>query len=58
ATAREDSRIFYPPPVLCTDNAAMVGCAAFYKYLRGDFAPLTLNAVPGLRLGEDRYKSE
>lgn len=58
AAAREDSRIFYPPPVLCTDNAAMVGCAAFYKYLRGDFAPLTLNAVPGLRLGEDRYKSE
>lgn len=44
-----------PPPVLCTDNAAMIGCAAYYKYLRGDFAPLTLNAVPGLQLGEEQY---
>jgi len=40
-----------PPPVLCTDNAAMVGCAAYYKYIRGDFAPLTLNILPGLKLG-------
>lgn len=51
----EGSRLFYPPLDLCTDNAAMVGCAAYYKYIRGDFAPLTLNAVPGLKLGEDKY---
>lgn len=44
-----------PPPVLCTDNAAMIGCVAYYKYLRGDFAPFTLNAVPGLQLGEEQY---
>ena len=44
-----------PPPVLCTDNAAMIACASYYKFLRGDFAPLTLNAVPGLKLGEEKY---
>ncbi|GBF34570.1 hypothetical protein DCCM_3689 [Desulfocucumis palustris] len=48
-------RLVTPPPVLCTDNAAMIACAAYYKFLRGDFAPLTLNAVPGLKLGEERY---
>ncbi|MDK2887810.1 MAG: tRNA N6-adenosine threonylcarbamoyltransferase [Thermoanaerobacter sp.] len=47
---REGREVFYPPPVLCTDNAAMIGCAAYYKFLRGDLAPLTLNAVPGLPL--------
>jgi len=48
-------RVVVPPPALCTDNAAMIACAAYYKYLRGDFAPATLNAVPDLMLGEDRY---
>ncbi|MGB9904818.1 MAG: tRNA (adenosine(37)-N6)-threonylcarbamoyltransferase complex transferase subunit TsaD [Desulfotomaculales bacterium] len=60
ALFREKSRqehlpVFYPPPVLCTDNAAMIACAAYYKFLRGDFAPLTLNAVPNLRVGEEKY---
>ncbi len=45
----------YPEPVFCTDNAAMVACAGYYKYLRREFAPLTLNAVPGLKLGKDAY---
>lgn len=45
-----------PPLILCTDNAAMVACAAYYKFLREAFAPLTLNAVPGLKLGEERYE--
>ncbi|TYO94931.1 tRNA (adenosine(37)-N6)-threonylcarbamoyltransferase complex transferase subunit TsaD [Desulfallas thermosapovorans] len=53
--SREGRRVIYPPPVLCTDNAAMIGCAAYYKYLQNDFAPLTLNAMPNLSLGEDRY---
>ncbi|BAF60836.1 MAG: tRNA (adenosine(37)-N6)-threonylcarbamoyltransferase complex transferase subunit TsaD [Pelotomaculum sp.] len=52
----ECRRVIIPPPVLCTDNAAMVACAAYYRFLRGAFAPLTLNAVPDLKLGEDRYE--
>ena len=54
--AQEDCRLLLPPTVLCTDNGAMVGGAAYYKYLRGAFAPLSLNAVPNLRLGEERYE--
>jgi len=49
-------RVICPPPLLCTDNAAMIAGAAYYKYLRGAFAPLTLNAVPDLKLGEERYE--
>lgn len=47
--------IQYPPPVLCTDNAAMVASAGYYKFIRGDTAPLTLNAVAGLNLGQEKY---
>ncbi|MDN5344786.1 MAG: tRNA N6-adenosine threonylcarbamoyltransferase [Clostridia bacterium] len=42
--------VFCPPPILCTDNAAMIACAAYYQYLRRDFAPLDLNAIPDLTL--------
>jgi len=45
-------KVLYPEPVLCTDNAAMIGAAAYYEFLRSNTADLTLNAVPGLRLGE------
>lgn len=55
---KEGYNLVCPPASLCTDNAAMVACAAYYKYLRGDFAPLTLNAVPDLRLGEERYEGD
>ncbi|MCR5101709.1 MAG: tRNA (adenosine(37)-N6)-threonylcarbamoyltransferase complex transferase subunit TsaD [Butyrivibrio sp.] len=44
---------FYrPSPVLCTDNAAMIGAAAFYEYKKGVRSGLDLNAVPNLPLGE------
>ena len=49
-------RVVFPPLDLCTDNAAMIACAGYYKYLRSDFAGLTLNAVPGLALGQDQYE--
>ncbi|MBP3737299.1 MAG: tRNA (adenosine(37)-N6)-threonylcarbamoyltransferase complex transferase subunit TsaD, partial [Lachnospiraceae bacterium] len=43
---------FYcPPPVLCTDNAAMIACAGYHEYLAGRFADMRLNAVPSLPLG-------
>ncbi|MCL5935597.1 MAG: tRNA (adenosine(37)-N6)-threonylcarbamoyltransferase complex transferase subunit TsaD, partial [Firmicutes bacterium] len=53
ASAGYGFRLVYPPLLLCTDNAAMIACAAFYRYLRGDFSDLALNAVPGLELGGD-----
>ncbi|MEE1042155.1 MAG: tRNA (adenosine(37)-N6)-threonylcarbamoyltransferase complex transferase subunit TsaD, partial [Lachnospiraceae bacterium] len=36
----------------CTDNAAMIGSAAYFEYLKGNISGLDLNAVPGLRLGQ------
>ena len=44
-----------PPPVLCTDNAAMIGCAAYYEYRRGNRSGLELNAMPNLPLGTSVY---
>jgi len=52
AASKYGIRLVYPPGILCTDNAAMIACAAYYRFLRGDFSDLTLNAVPGLELGE------
>ncbi len=45
-------KLFYPQPVLCTDNAAMIACRAYYQYLAGRFADLHLNAVPSLKFGQ------
>lgn len=44
--------LFCPSPVLCTDNAAMIGAAAYYEFQKGVRHGLDLNAVPNLRLGE------
>lgn len=43
---------YYPSPVLCTDNAAMIGAAGYYEYINGTRHGLDLNAVPNLKLGE------
>lgn len=43
---------YHPSPILCTDNAAMIGAAAYYEYKAGNFSDLTLNAIPNLKLGE------
>ena len=49
---KEKLEFFYPSPVLCTDNAAMIGCAAYYEYLAGTRHVLDLNAVPNLKIGQ------
>lgn len=43
---------FYPSPIYCTDNAAMIGVAAYYEYINGTRHGLDLNAIPNLKLGE------
>ncbi|MDF2952689.1 MAG: gcp [Anaerocolumna sp.] len=45
-------KLYYPSPILCTDNGAMIGAAAYYEYLKGTRHGLDLNAVPNLRIGE------
>ena len=45
-------KFYHPSPILCTDNAAMIGAAAYYEYIRGTRHGLDLNAVPNLKLGE------
>lgn len=43
---------YYPSPILCTDNAAMIGAAAYYEYMAGTRHGLDLNAVPNLKIGQ------
>ena len=38
----------YPPPSLCTDNAAMGTCLAAHRYAQGRFDDLSLDAFPNL----------
>ena len=49
---KEGLKFYYPSPVYCTDNAAMIGVAGYYEYLRGVHHGLDLNAVANLRIGE------
>lgn len=45
-----DVKFYCPAPILCTDNAAMIGCVAYYDYLEGKSANLNLNAIANLSL--------
>lgn len=51
ACSKNNISFYYPSPVFCTDNAAMIGVAGYYEYLKGVRSGLDLNAVPNLKLG-------
>lgn len=49
---KEGIAFYHPSPIYCTDNAAMIGTAAYYEFLKGVRHGFDLNAVPNLKLGE------
>ena len=52
ACAKAGLSFYYPSPIYCTDNAAMIGVAGYYEFIKGVRSGWDLNAVPNLRLGE------
>ena len=44
-------KIYYPEPILCTDNAAMIAAQGYYDFINGKRADLKLNAIPNLKIG-------
>ena len=52
ACAERQIEFYHPSPIFCTDNAAMIGSAAYYEFIAGKRDGLDLNAVPNLKLGE------
>ena len=44
--------LYYPSPIFCTDNAAMIGAAGYYEYKKGRRSGWDLNAAASLKLGE------
>ena len=52
ACEAEGVKFYCPAPVYCTDNAAMIGVAAYHEYVAGNFADYSLNAIPNLKLGD------
>lgn len=52
ACEKKKIEFYHPSPIYCTDNAAMIGVAAYYEYLNGTRHGWDLNAVPNLKLGE------
>ena len=55
ACGREGIELCYPSPGYCTDNAAMIAAQGYYEFIKGHLADLTLNAIPNLAVGEDKF---
>ena len=43
--------VIIPPPVLCTDNGAMIAACAYFQVQRGEQFGMDLDIDPGLPLG-------
>ena len=52
ACKKAGKKLYFPSPIFCTDNAAMIGAAAYYEYKKGVRHGLDLNAVPNLKIGQ------
>ena len=48
----EGFQLYYPSPIYCTDNGAMIGVAGYYEYKKGTRHGWDLNAVPNLKIGQ------
>ena len=52
ACKKAGKKLYFPSPIFCTDNAAMIGAATYYEYKKGVRHGLDLNAVPNLKIGQ------
>lgn len=52
ACSNNNITLYRPSPVFCTDNAAMIGVAGYYEFIKGGRSDYHLNAVPNLKLGD------
>lgn len=52
ACQENDIKLFRPSPIFCTDNAAMIGVAGYYEYIKENRSDYHLNAIPNLKLGD------
>jgi len=50
-TRRSPLPVIVPPPVLCTDNGAMIAACGYFQFQRGEEWPMELDINPGLPLG-------
>ena len=50
-TTRSHLPVIIPPPILCTDNGAMIAACGYFQYERGDQTPMNIDVNPGLPLG-------
>lgn len=54
-SALPGARVYVPPVALCTDNAAMIGCAGYYSARAGVRGDMSVNAVSQLEIGERAF---
>ena len=48
---RSPMPVIIPPPILCTDNGAMIAACGYFQYQNGLETPMNIDVDPGLPLG-------